>query len=41
VLREFWRIYDRLRFPDRYNFNDLPDNTDEACEWGDESSNLL
>lgn len=22
VLREFWKKYDRLRFPDRYNFND-------------------
>jgi hypothetical protein len=41
ALREFWRKYDRLRFPDRYNFKDLHENTDEVCKGGDESSNLL
>jgi len=29
ALREFWRVYDRLRFPDRYNFNDLQEDSAE------------
>ena len=40
VLREFWWKYDRLRFPDRYNFKDLHENTDEECKGGDESETV-
>ena len=40
ALREFWRKYDRLRFLDRYNVNDLHEDTDEECEGSDESETV-
>ena len=32
ALSEFWIKYEQLRFPDRYNLNDLQEDSDEEFE---------
>lgn len=36
-LREFWKKYDQLRFPDKYNFNDLHEDINEECDGSNQS----
>ena len=40
TLTEFWRKYDLLRFPEKYSYDDLEEDTDAGCEGNDESSHL-